>query len=189
MHRWHLLLALIVTAASVSALRAEPLPETKPLRREGDLAAQMVEGIDKYLMRELAASVEKRKEYWKPDFSSAEAYTKSVQPNRERLKKILGVVDARVSPVEMEFVGTPTQPALVAETDAYKVHAVRWPVLPGVDGGGRAEGSAVRAPVGRERLSRAGAGADRSQGYLVGQSEVGPHDQSATPRVHLPHGL
>ncbi len=136
MHRWRVLLAVSVSVTALSSLRAEPLPDTKPLTREGDLAAQMVEGIDKYLMRELTASVEKRKQYWKPDFSSPEAYSKSVQPNRERLKKILGVVEARVSPVEMEYVGTATQPALVAETDAYKVYTVRWPVLPGVDGEG-----------------------------------------------------
>src|SRR6185437_12335914 len=136
MHRWRLLFIVAVTAPAITPLHAEPLPDTKPLMHEGDLAAQMVEGIDKYLMRELAASVKKRRQYWKPDFSSAEAYTKSVQPNRERLKKILGVVDARVSPVEMEYVGTATQPALVAETKEYKVYAVRWPVLPGVDGEG-----------------------------------------------------
>jgi dienelactone hydrolase len=135
MRRYLPLIASVIIPMFAS-LAAEPLPETKPLTREGDLAAQMVEGIDKYLMRELAASVEKRKQYWKPDFSSVEAYTKSVQPNRERLKKILGVVDARVSPVEMEYVGTASQPSLVAETDAYKVYTVRWPVLPGVDGEG-----------------------------------------------------
>jgi cephalosporin-C deacetylase-like acetyl esterase len=115
---------------------AESLPDTKPLTREGDLAAGMVAGIDKYLMRELAASVEQRKQYWKPDFSSPAAYAKSVQPNRERLKKMLGVVDERVSPVEMELVATTTQSALVAETKEYTIFAVRWPVLRGVDGEG-----------------------------------------------------
>jgi dienelactone hydrolase len=130
------LLPVSLMSLLVASVGAEPLPETRPLTRDGDLAAQMVAGIDKYLMRELAASVEKRKQYWKPDFSSAESYSKSVQPNRERLKKILGIVDARVSPVEMEYVGTATQPELVAETDAYKVHAVRWPVLPSMDGEG-----------------------------------------------------
>ncbi len=131
-----LLFVITLSALALDPVRAEPLPDTKPLTRQGDLAAQMVEGIDKYLMRELAASVEKRMQYWKPDFSSAEAYRKSVQPNRERLKKILGVVDERVSPVEMEYAGTAKQPALAAETAAYKVYAVRWPVLPGVDGEG-----------------------------------------------------
>jgi dienelactone hydrolase len=135
MFRWHLPLTGAVVVLSLAPLRAEPLPETKPLSCGGDLAAQMVAGIDKYLMRELAASVEKRKQYWKPDFSSVEAYRKSVQPNRERLKKILGVVDERVSPVVMEYVGEGTSP-LVAETDSYKIYTVRWPVLPGVDGEG-----------------------------------------------------
>src|SRR5438046_3198845 len=109
--RLFLLIALLTGAIGAEPL---PLPGTKPLTREGDLAAQMVEGIDRYLMRETAASVEKRKQYWKPDFSSPEAYAKSVQPNRERLKKVLGVVDARVSPVTMELVGTTDTPALVA---------------------------------------------------------------------------
>src|SRR5215471_16556151 len=113
MYCWRLVLVPAVATAALAPLHAEPLPDTKPLTRDGDLAAQMVEGIDKYLMRELAASVEKRKQYWKLDFSSVEAYKKSAQPNRERLKKILGVVDARVAPVEMEYVGTATQPALV----------------------------------------------------------------------------
>src|SRR5262249_42739963 len=116
--------------------RAEPLPDTKPLARQGDLAALMVAGIDRYLMRQLEASVAGRKQYWKPDFSSPEAYTKSIQPNRERLQRILGVIDARVKPVAMEYVATSDQPALVAETEVYQVFAVRWPVLPGVDGEG-----------------------------------------------------
>ena len=48
-----LLLSLLVLLPA-SVAHAEPLPGTKPLTREGDLAAQMVAGIDKYLMRELA---------------------------------------------------------------------------------------------------------------------------------------
>jgi dienelactone hydrolase len=127
-------LSLLILLLPLTA-PAEPLPGTAALTAEGDLAAAMVAGIDRYLMREIAASVEKRQQYWKPDYSSHEAYTKSLQPNRERLKKILGIVDQRV-PVEMHFVATTEQPALVAETDAYKVFAVRWPVLEGVDGEG-----------------------------------------------------
>ena len=115
---------------------ADTLPNTKPLEEKGDLAAMMVEGIGKYLDRELAASVEKRKQFWKIDTSSPEAYAKSVEPNRLRLKKILGVVDERVKFTDIEYVGGPNSPALVAETDLYKVYAVRWPVLPGVDGEG-----------------------------------------------------
>lgn len=136
MNHRRLLFTAIVAVLALPSLHAEPLPKTKPLAREGDLAAQMVEGIDKYLMRELDDSVEKRKQYWKPDFSSLEAYTKSLQPNRERLKRILGVVEERISPVGMEYIDEGAPSPLVAETKTYKVYTVRWTVLPGVDGEG-----------------------------------------------------
>src|SRR5262245_19885451 len=99
-------LALAFVLLLTSALSADPLPGTKPLTMKGDLAAQMVSGIDKYLDRELAASVEKRKTFWKPDFSSPEAYEKSVQPNRERLARLIGVVDKRVPVKELTYVET-----------------------------------------------------------------------------------
>jgi dienelactone hydrolase len=129
-------LALVTLLALVAPLAAEPLPDTKPLTDEGDLAARMVAGIDKYLMRELAASVDKRKALWKPDYSSPEAYTRSVEPNREHLRHILGVVDKRVPFQDVEYIATTTQPALVAEGTAYRVYAVRWPVFEGVDAEG-----------------------------------------------------
>jgi hypothetical protein len=44
MHYWPLLLTGTVTALSFAPLHAETLPESKPLTREGDLAAQVVEG-------------------------------------------------------------------------------------------------------------------------------------------------
>jgi dienelactone hydrolase len=124
--------ALLLTAMLV----AEPLPNTKPLEDKDDLAMKMVAGIDKYLTRELGSAVEKRKAHWKPDYSSAEAYVKSVEPNRQRLKKILGMVDERKKFDDIEYVGGAKVPSLVAETDAYKVFAIRWPVFEGVDGEG-----------------------------------------------------
>jgi hypothetical protein len=134
MRRAILPLMLFLFASPSNA--AEPLAGTKPLTRDGDLAAQMVEGIDKYLMRELAGSVEHRMEHWKPDYSSQEAYQKSIKPNRDRLRKMLGVVEKRVPFSDLEYVSSTKHPALVAETANYKVYAVRWPVLPGVEGDG-----------------------------------------------------
>ncbi|MCI0682055.1 MAG: hypothetical protein L0Y71_08125 [Gemmataceae bacterium] len=129
------LLPSLLVCLFASTLHAEPLPGTKPLDIQGDIAKQMVEGIDRYLTRELAASVERRKPYWKPDYTSPQAYEKSITPNRERLKKILGVVDQRV-PANMEFVTGPEQPAVVGAGKSFKVYAVRWSVLPGVFGEG-----------------------------------------------------
>ena len=45
---------------SAGVCAAEPLPGTQPLTVEGDLAARMVAGIDRYLDRELAVAVARR---------------------------------------------------------------------------------------------------------------------------------
>ena len=56
----------------VNSRAAEPLPNTKPLTEDGDLAAKMVAGIHKYLDRELAPRRPKRDAVWKLDLSSTE---------------------------------------------------------------------------------------------------------------------
>src|SRR5215475_6392470 len=89
-----------------------PLPETKPLTMQGDIAAQLVEGVDRFLLREIDKSVERRAKFWKRDFSSPEAYNRSIEPNRKRLAHVLGVRDARVPFDSPELVGTAAQPAL-----------------------------------------------------------------------------
>lgn len=65
---------------------------------------------------------------------------------------MLGIVDQRV-PVTMERYGDDANPALVAETDAYRIYQVRWPVLERVTGEGlliepkqEAKGSVVVIP-------------------------------------------
>lgn len=133
---FHCLYVLCVVCMLCGESTADPLSGTQPLENKDDLAMKMVAGIDKYLTRELAASVDKRKALWKPDYSSPEAYAKSVEPNRQRLKKILGMVDERKKFDDIEYVGGLKTPSLVAETELYKVHAIRWPVFEGVDGEG-----------------------------------------------------
>ena len=112
------------------------LPGTLPLTRQGDLSAQMVEGIDKFLMREIERSVEERSKLWKRNFAAREAYEQSVAPNREHFRKLIGAVDSRRPTAALEFVATTAQPSLVAETERYSVHAIRWPVFEGVFGEG-----------------------------------------------------
>src|SRR5436190_17454030 len=108
---------------------AEPLPGTKPLTIEQPLDVVMVDGIDRFALREIAASVKQREAHWKRDYSSPEAYEKSVAANREHLRTILGAVDKRAPAKAIELVGTNFQPALVARGPHYNVLAVRWQVL------------------------------------------------------------
>ena len=121
--------AVISFTSFAGAAEVEILPGTKPLTIEGDIAAQLVAGVDKFLLRELDKSVERRAKHWKRDFSSAEAYNKSIEPNRKRLAHILGVRDRRVPFDAPELVGTTTRPALVGKGDGFNIYAVRWPVL------------------------------------------------------------
>jgi dienelactone hydrolase len=130
---------LMMLAAGVPALRAEEpavLPGTKPLRAEGDLSAQMRAGIDRLAARETERAVRERGQFWKRDLSSRAAYERSVAPNRERLRRMIGLVDERLPLTDLELVATTRIPALLAETDTFQVFAVRWPVLEGVHGEG-----------------------------------------------------
>src|SRR4029077_14603184 len=61
------------------------------------------------------------------DASSAAAYEKSIEPNRERFKTMLGMVEPREPDVTIEQYGDDNNPALVAQTDRYRVYQVRWP--------------------------------------------------------------
>jgi hypothetical protein len=119
-----------VGAASLTA--AEPLPGTQPLTISQPLDEVMVSGIDKFALRELEASVAQRAKLWNRDYSSPEAYAKSIAGNREHLQTIIGAVDARPAAAGIELLATTDQDSLVAKTDRYTIHAVRWPVLDGV---------------------------------------------------------
>jgi dienelactone hydrolase len=96
----------------------------------------MVAGLHRYLDRETASSVGRRQSLWKRDYTSRRAYEDSVAANRQRFRKVIGAVDARVPFEAPALDATLRQSALVASGAGYKVFAVRWPVLPGVDGEG-----------------------------------------------------
>jgi dienelactone hydrolase len=127
-------LALVLLGLSPVLLLAdekqgETLPGTESLTMQGDIAAQLVDGVDRFLLRKLDESVAQRERHWKRDFSSREAYEKSIEPNRKRLAHILGVRDERVKFDAPELIATTEQPALLAENEKVKVYAVRWPVI------------------------------------------------------------
>jgi dienelactone hydrolase len=126
---------LFFTPLLVSAEETARLPGTAPLTWQGDLSDKMMQGLHGFIEAKIAHSLEKRSAHWKRDCSSAAAYEQSIQANRQRFQKIIGVVDARL-PVRMERFGEDEAPALVAETDRYRVYQVRWPVLDGVCGEG-----------------------------------------------------
>jgi dienelactone hydrolase len=109
------ILAVVLTLQCCAAFAAN-LPGTKPLTMTGDIASNLVAGVDKFLLREID------KAFVRPAKAG----------DRERLAHILGVRDARVPFDGLEYVATTAQPSLVARG----VHAVRWPAFGDVHGEG-----------------------------------------------------
>jgi dienelactone hydrolase len=134
-------LALATFASGIAGLplRANDspaLPGTAPLTVSGDLSAQMVAGIDAFLTRELERSITNRLQYWDRDFASRAAYDRSVEPNRIRLRRIIGAADTRLPVRELEYESGTSGASKIAETEAFTVHVVRWQVFEGVYGEG-----------------------------------------------------
>ena len=132
--------------AQVPAASA-PLPQTTALEwPEEDLSARMMDGAHRFVERQIADVQARSTRFWKYDRSSAAAWTASVQENRDRLREIIGAVDMRL-PARLERFGDDEHPALVAETDRYRVFQVRWPVLDGVWAEGLYVEPSKRAPA------------------------------------------
>jgi len=95
---WHVTLTLgvVFLAAAGRSEAQQPLSGTQPLTWTGDLSLRMVDDLHAYADRATAASIERRARHWKRDFSSVEAYRKSIEGNRKRLAKYLGASDPTV---------------------------------------------------------------------------------------------
>ncbi|MCX6380046.1 MAG: dienelactone hydrolase family protein [Armatimonadetes bacterium] len=112
------------------------LPNTRLLNQTGDIASVLVEGVDGFLLKEIEKAEKSRTELFRHEYASSATYPGFVQKNRERLALMLGVRDARISFDSPELVGTLEHPALVAEGANYRVYAVRWKVLDGLNSEG-----------------------------------------------------
>ncbi len=106
-----------------------PIAGTAELKLEGDIASQLVAGVDRFLLGQLKASIGKREKHWGRDFSSAAAYMESVERNRQHLAHITGVKDQRVKFADMEVFGGTKHLGLVATSRTFRVVQVRWPVI------------------------------------------------------------
>jgi dienelactone hydrolase len=124
-----LAILILLSVVQVEAVEPEVLSGTKKLELQGDIAATMVEGIDRFLLRELAEAPAKREKLWKHDFTSTEAYLKSIEPHRKKLAHILGVRDKRQEFESPELIATTSQSALLAKGKNFEIFAVRWPVV------------------------------------------------------------
>jgi dienelactone hydrolase len=80
----------------------------------------MVDGMHRFLDRETAEARAKR----------------PATADRDRLRKIIGAVDPRADLKALIYDATTAQPSLAGRGAGYRIHAVRWPVLDGLDAEG-----------------------------------------------------
>ena len=136
-------IALILAFVSVCSLvslaqeASHTLPGTQPLQADKPLDVLMVEGIDRYCLKEISVAREQRESRWNRDYSSADSYEKSLVPYREKFRTIIGAVDRRVEHIQFErpfhCQDSKIQNSHGATTpQAYSVETNRWPTLPGL---------------------------------------------------------
>ena len=108
-----------------------------------------LDGAHKFIEEKINESIVNRSKFWNRDFSSRKEYELSVEPNRKRFMKCIGVEDKdeplinyntgledKNPAVSMQRIAINNDPELIAETSKYRVYQVRWPVLNRVFGEG-----------------------------------------------------
>jgi len=149
---WAILVAVCMwpIAAKGQDWREPPsvLPGTAAWVPQEQLDVQLMDGAHRYIERQIDHSRDGRARFWNRDLSSPAAYEQSVAENRERFRSIIGAVNRgrernhhialppQTPRVRMEWLADDDQPAVVFESDRYRVIRVRWPVLKGVHGEG-----------------------------------------------------
>ena len=119
-------LCILALAAAVASARAQSVPGTAALEPNPDFSATMVAGVDQFLLRKTSEAKAARAAKWPGDAAK----------HRERLREIIGAVDARLSCKALELIGSIEEDALLYDGEPAHMHRVRWPVFDGVHGEG-----------------------------------------------------
>lgn len=104
----------------------------QPLKLEGDIASQLVAGVDRFLLREINKVDSRRVLKWKDEIAKARQQKEFFEAKRKEFAHILGVRDSRVPFDSPEYISTVSKPSLLAKTESFEVHVIRLPVLPGM---------------------------------------------------------
>ena len=175
------LLSVFVVTASDATAADKPvghLAGTAVMPEMKDPAAEMVAGIDRFLLNRLEALREQRYQQAVVGvggaLGSADAY-------RQRLAWILGVRDERVPFDAPELIATADDSAVLAGNDGFEVLAVRWPVVADV----WAEGLLIRPTAAKGPIADVIVipDADQTPEQLAGLVDGFPEDLQAARKL------
>lgn len=161
-------LVLLRALPEKSPVPIETLAGTRPIEwPESDLSGRLMIGAHKFVESQIDAANRKRRELKFDDQTRAEL--------RTDLRTVLGVVEDRLPP-RLERFGDEANPALVGESQAFRVYQVRWPVFANVFG----EGLFVQQKDQSVGFCVVVPDADQSPEQLVGLAEgLNPNEQIA----------
>lgn len=165
-------LLLALSLGTSAAQEPPPLAGTAPLTVEGDLSAQMVAGIGRYLDRESARASAARFEKWK-SFDAKDA-----EPMRQLLRERLGMSDPPASG-GIEIVQPLGAQPVENRGAGYLVLHVRWPVFDGVWG----EGLLLQPPGASKATLVALPDADQTPEQIAGTAPGLPEDAQFARRL------
>lgn len=109
---------------------------TDPLTMRGDLSAQMVAGIDRFLDGQTEQVRRRREAAWTAPGTSPEARARFADQMREQLRRRLGMKDPRLPNPRFEHYSNEGRSSKIAEAEGITAWTVRWPVFDGVVGEG-----------------------------------------------------
>ncbi len=112
-----------------------PLPATVPLTVEGDIASNLVAGVNRFLDRGLSESVNERT-VGRSDDGSGRPSAAWQDSERNQLARMLGAVEARPPAAGFEWIASTIAPSTVATSSLVRVDAVRWAAFGEVHGEG-----------------------------------------------------
>jgi dienelactone hydrolase len=123
------------------------LSGTQRLNLHGDIASDLVSGVDRFLLNQLQAAAEDRLAAWpKPTDPNASelpsAYKQATESLRAEYARRIGLVDARIEPADWIIETTATSPGdlgapqSLVKDSSLRIEQVRWPVLEGFEATG-----------------------------------------------------
>ncbi len=131
-----LLMVGISSRAELLGWTNQWVPGTLSLELQGDIASNLVAGVDRFYLRQIDESSTGRSVYWKPNLSSPLPWERPSQSNRLRLAKMIGAKDEILRQQRTQVVMTHGEPERLATGSNVDVYEIRWSAFGEVEGRG-----------------------------------------------------
>ncbi len=130
-----LIASFVAVQASAQTPAAPPkvLPGTQPLEMEGDITSALVDGVDRFLLKQLDAAEKAREQHWP---SLVHRAADKPHPLATELATMIGLRDARVANPRLTIERDPQTGSAYAATSTWQADLARWPVHADVDATG-----------------------------------------------------